>query len=943
VSDLSVSTSKNTVVKAHTSRKVPIKVKGTLPPNCDFRFTAHYNSSTAYLALHGLFPEAVIDHDTNSVIYDNNSDTAIRIRKNEKIGTVSDWNLNDRASRASQDVVDVMFGCSKIVPSVSTCFKFGLCALQCAQLFLTSQTLGTEFSPSPDTMLANPSTSIYSLLPPLDPIQRADSKLGAAAVNVNTKDNITSGQVKALRDVLEKFPTLWENKIGRVVEPEEDWLEIPFKPGAVIESKGRYRVSKRDEAVIDEVFDSARKDGRLLPSEGTNPAGWPVFVVWSKGRGRPVIDLRGLNAMVIPDAYPLPRQDNVIAKVLGKLWIALFDLQKAFYQRNVKWKDRWKLTVITHRGQEIFGVAPMGYIGSPAYMQKYMDKLLEIHKEYTKCFVDDTAVYSDDFESHLKHIAAVLTSMEQAGMTLSPEKCFVGYHSIDLLGHHVDRFGLSTLDKKVEAISKLEFPRSLRELDYFLGLTGWYRHFVARYAALVDPLQKLKTKLFKKAPRKGRERDSFSRSTKIIDPSVLEKAAFQEIKSALCDCKLIIIHPDPKLPLIFHVDSSAENGFASAVHQVPQQNMANMSVDDVLNGNYDCKLEKPVLYLSRTLSKHEHNYWPTELEIAGIVWSVQKTRHLIEGTNHVKICTDHKSAEDVLTSTTLKTSSAVRQNLRLIRASQFLSQYPHVRIIFRLGKDMVNADAISRLHRIQEDIAPAEDIYGFVVTVVGISTNVLKDIADGYTKDRQLAPIYTQLLKKSQHHDVPDDANSDAIVPMADIHNTPLSDETITYQGFHAKHCHGYLLMFMTDLVDEHHRLCILQSCHQNFFDAVHDQATHDGYHKCYQRLRPNYYIPNMSRLLKRYISECPTCAVNSASHHKPHSELKPIKSSLPFEFISVDFVVKLPESSFNGNIYDSFMSCTDLATKMVTLIPGRETHSAEDWARAFFYTYCRR
>jgi hypothetical protein len=27
----------------------------------------------------------------------------------------------------------------------------------------------------------------------------------------------------------------------------------------------------------------------------------------------------------------------------------------------------------------------------------------------------------------------------------------------------------------------------------------------------------------------------------------------------------------------------------------------------------------------------------------------------------------------------------------------------------------------------------------------------------------------------------------------------------------------------------------------------------------------------------------------------------------------------------------------------MVTLIPGRETFSAEEWARAFFYTYCRR
>lgn len=51
-----------------------------------------------------------------------------------------------------------------------------------------------------------------------------------------------------------------------------------------------------------------------------------------------------------------------------------------------------------------------------------MDRLLETHKEYAKCFVNDTAVFSDDFESHLKHVAAVLTSLEEAGITLVPEK-----------------------------------------------------------------------------------------------------------------------------------------------------------------------------------------------------------------------------------------------------------------------------------------------------------------------------------------------------------------------------------------------------------------------------------------------------------------------------------------------------------------------------------------
>lgn len=72
-------------------------------------------------------------------------------------------------------------------------------------------------------------------------------------------------------------------------------MQIPLKPGAVLNSKGRYCVSKRDEAAIDEVFDKAGADGRLSPVDGVVPVGWPVFVVWKNGKARPVVDLRGLN------------------------------------------------------------------------------------------------------------------------------------------------------------------------------------------------------------------------------------------------------------------------------------------------------------------------------------------------------------------------------------------------------------------------------------------------------------------------------------------------------------------------------------------------------------------------------------------------------------------------------------------------------------------------
>jgi len=68
----------------------------------------------------------------------------------------------------------------------------------------------------------------------------------------------------------------------------------------------------------------------------------------------------------------------------------------------------------------------------------------------------------------------------------------------------------------------------------------------------------------------------------------------------------------------------------------------------------------------------------------------------------VKVFTDHKAAEDILTSKILKITSYVRMNLRLIRASQCILQYPMVKVVYRPGRDNVNADALSRLTQLRD-------------------------------------------------------------------------------------------------------------------------------------------------------------------------------------------------------------------------------------------------
>jgi len=246
-----------------------------------------------------------------------------------------------------------------------------------------------------------------------------------------------------------------------------------------------------------------------------------------------------------------------------------------------------------------------------------------------------------------------------------------------------------------------------------------------------------------------------------------------------------------------------------------------LTTEDILNGRYNRKLERPVTYISKQLNKHEVQYWPTELEIAGIVWTVQKLRHLIEGLMPTKIFTDHKPAADNLAAKTLKTSSSVRMNLRLIRASQFISQYPNIKIVHRPGKDHVNADALSLLVCLRtkhED--PRDDeggVYGFLATIVGVSMSTLRQLEEGYTKDRHLGLIYDNIRDriKVKNDYASSETNEKAVIPYKEFARIDkLAPDEVEYQGFQGRLLRGHILLYMVDPLDKHPRLCIPADCH---------------------------------------------------------------------------------------------------------------------------------
>jgi len=125
-------------------------------------------------------------------------------------------------------------------------------------------------------------------------------------------------------------------------------------------------------------------------------------------------------------------------------------------------------------------------------------------------------------------------------------KCFFGELSVGYLGHIISAAGVAMDPAKVEAVEAWPRPTTARAFRGFLGLTGYYRKFIAGYGGVAAPL----TTLLK--------REAFSWT-----PAA--KEAFLSLKRALTSAPLLQLHDFDKR---FIVDCDASGaGFGVVLHQ----------------------------------------------------------------------------------------------------------------------------------------------------------------------------------------------------------------------------------------------------------------------------------------------------------------------------------------------------------------------------------------
>ena len=179
---------------------------------------------------------------------------------------------------------------------------------------------------------------------------------------------------------------------------------------------------------------------------------------------------------------PLPKIDELYAKLKGYKVFSSLDLRSGYYHIGLSDSAKPKSAfMLSSLGKYQFNRVPFGLAQAPAYFQKLINDVLK-GCNFAMGYLDDIIIYSRTEKEHLEHLEEIFGRLRAAGLKLKLEKCSFFKRHIQYLGHLISADGIQPLPEKLESIAKMPAPRNPKEVKQFLGLVGYYRKFVPRFA-----------------------------------------------------------------------------------------------------------------------------------------------------------------------------------------------------------------------------------------------------------------------------------------------------------------------------------------------------------------------------------------------------------------------------------------------------------------------------
>lgn len=571
-----------------------------------------------------------------------------------------------------------------------------------------------------------------------------------------------------------------------------------------------------------------------------SPYNAPIWVVPKKADKtgkkdwRIVIDYRKLNNATKEDKFPIPLIDDILDKLGKANYFTTLDLTKGFHQIEVDPADQEKTAFSTLSGHYEWLRMPFGLKNAPATFQRMMNEVLKnFIGKICYVYLDDIIVFSTSLEEHLDSLNKIFETLQEANLKVSLNKCDFLKKESEFLGHIVTHNGIKPNPHKIVAIKNFPIPKTVKEIQSFLGLTGYYRKFIQDYAKIIKPM----TICLKKDAK-----------IDINDPDY--KESFEKLKLVMSD-DLLNRHPDFTKEFTLTTDAS------------------NYAIGAVLSQSHG-----PLCFASRTLNKHECNYSTIEKELLAIVWATAQFRHYLYGRKFV-IKTDHRPL--------VWLQNLREPNSKLQRWKIKLEEY-NFNIEYIQGKENKVADALSRIklneinamelvstqHSNESDSSnlipitekPLNSFIRQVIVKIGSENN--ENITFPFNKRR--IEIIRKTFSKTDFEKIISEIDVDHqnAIYMED-------DEIFLKFQNHWKNNHNNQRLlrtkiFLIDIFDLPEIEDIIHKTHLEF--------NHIGIEKLYLELKRKYYFPNLKNQITKITNNCETCNLKI--------ERNPIK--LPFE-----------------------------------------------------------
>ena len=274
------------------------------------------------------------------------------------------------------------------------------------------------------------------------------------------------------RKLLEEFKDVFAAKAGAPGLARVEPFRILTTTPVPVARRGAPH-SHHDRAIINKSVDEMLAAGIIRPSTSSYCS--PVVLVSKPdGSSRFCVDYRGLNAVTVPDKFPMPLARDIFDALGGFAAFNIMDLASGFFQIPIHPDDAHLTAFQCDMGLFEFVCLPFGVMNGPAVFCRVIISLfMGMGKDEVASFVDDLISPAKDEQDSLLKLRRIFTRLRSAGLKLRLDKC-TGVVAGQLkqrlgdLGKHRDE--RAVVAGQPQELAYLQHRRRRRQLGHSVNL-----------------------------------------------------------------------------------------------------------------------------------------------------------------------------------------------------------------------------------------------------------------------------------------------------------------------------------------------------------------------------------------------------------------------------------------------------------------------------------------